>query len=94
VTLYINHEALNKISSTLTDAGVTLEAASASVPKGVDGGNATPAILGILAHLTDNAGQLVVAVNAVGSAIDSANNSYLGQDEQAAEMLETAMETE
>lgn len=94
MTLYINHEALNKISTSLSDAGSTLESAGGSVPTSVDGGTGTPAILGILAKLVDNTGQLVVAVNAVGAAIASANNSYLGRDEQAAEMLENAMETE
>ncbi|GAB7068627.1 hypothetical protein H7J06_29715 [Mycobacterium hodleri] len=93
MTLYINHEALNKISTSLSDAGSSLESAGGSVPTSVDGGTGTPAILGILAKLVDNTGQLVVAVNAVGAAIASANNSYLGRDEQAAEMLENAMET-
>ncbi len=94
MTLYINHEALNKISTSLSDAGSSLESAGGSVPPtSVDGGTGTPAILGILAKLVDNTGQLVVAVNAVGAAIASANNSYLGRDEQAAEMLENAMET-
>jgi len=94
LTLYITDESLTKIAASLTDAGTVLESASASVPTSVDGGSGAPAILGILARLVDNTGQLVVGVNAVGAAIVSANNSYLGRDEEAAEMLENAMETE
>jgi hypothetical protein len=93
-TLYINHESLNRISSSLSDAGSALDSAGDSVPTSIDGGTGTPAILGILAKLVDNTGQLVVAVNAVGAAIASANSRYLGHDEQAAEAIENAMETE
>lgn len=93
-TLYINHESLMKISTSLTDAGSTLDSAGGSVPTSIDGGTGTPAILGILTKLVDNTGQLVVAVNAVGAAIDSANSRYLGHDEQTAEAIENVMETD
>ncbi|WP_102145304.1 hypothetical protein [Mycobacterium hubeiense] len=93
MTLYINHESLAKISQSLSNAGNDLDSASGSAPTSVDGGVGTPAILGILAKLTDNTGQLVVAVKAVGGAVASANASYLGQDEAGAEALEQAMET-
>ncbi|MFS0895956.1 hypothetical protein [Mycolicibacterium litorale] len=92
MTMYINHDALVNISRSLSDAGENLDAANATAPKSVDAGTGTPAILGIMAHLADNAGQLVVAVKAVSDAITSANRRYFGQDEELAESLEQAME--
>lgn len=94
MTTYINHDALITISRSLADAGENLDGANATAPTTVDGGNATPAILGIMAHLADNAGQLVVAVKSVSEAITSADRRYLGQDEELAEALEQAMETD
>lgn len=93
MTLYINHETLDKISQSLSNAGADLDSASASAPTPVDGGWGTPAITGILAQLTDNAGQLVVAVKAVADGIASASASYRGQDGAGAEALETSMRT-
>jgi hypothetical protein len=93
-TLYINHESLKKIATSLSEAGGALDSAGDSAPSSVDGGTGTPAILGILAKLVDNTGQLVVGVDAVGAAIASANSRYLGDDEQAAEAIEDVMETE
>lgn len=93
-TLYINHESLKKIATSLSDAGSALDSAGESVPTSIDGGAGAPAILGIMAKLVDNTGQLVVAVNAVGAAIASANSQYLGHDEQAAEAIENVMEAE
>ena len=66
MTLYLNHDALEGISQSLSNAGADLDNASGSAPASVDGGSGTPAILGILGKLVDNAGQLVVAVKAVG----------------------------
>ncbi|MCV7363098.1 hypothetical protein [Mycolicibacterium neworleansense] len=93
MTLYINHESLDKISQSLSSASSDLDSASASAPASVDGGLGTPAILGILAQLTDNAGQLVIAVKAVANGVASASASYRGQDEAGAEALNEAMQT-
>ncbi|OBG86750.1 hypothetical protein A5699_20760 [Mycobacterium sp. E802] len=94
MTLYVNHESLNKISQSLARASADLDSTSASAPTSVDGGWGTPAILGILAQLTDNAGQLVVAVKAVADGVASASASYLSHDEAGAEALDEAMRPE
>lgn len=91
MTIFIDHDALNNISRSLSDAGENLDCANATAPASVDAGNGTPAILGIMPHLADNAGQLVVAVKAVSEAITSANQLYLGKDEELAESLEQTM---
>lgn len=93
MTLYVNHESLNKISQSLARAGADLDGASASAPRSVDGGWGTPAILGILAQLTENAGELVIAVKAVADGVASASASYLKHDEAGAEALNEAMQT-
>ncbi|STZ74602.1 Uncharacterised protein [Mycolicibacterium fortuitum] len=94
MTLYVNHESLNKISQSLSNAGADLDSASASAPASVDGGWGTPAIMGILAQLTDNTGQLVIAVKAVADGVASASASYLRHDEAGAEALNAAMRPE
>jgi hypothetical protein len=93
VTFYVNHESLNKISASLSSAATDLDGASASAPTFVDGGWGTPAILGILAQLTENAGQLVVAVKAVANGVATASASYLAQDGAGADALNDAMQT-
>lgn len=85
MTLEVDHHALDRISQTLTNAGTDLDGASVSAPTSVDGGLGTPAILGILARLVDNAGQLVVAVKAAGGAVASANARFREIDEPAAD---------
>ena len=91
MTLYVDHESLTRISEALSAASTDLDTASLSAPTSVDGGWGTPAILGILAHLAENAGQLVVAVRAVADGVASANARYRGQDEVGAEALTEAM---
>lgn len=93
MTLSLNHDALDNISRSLADAGNDLDSASTSIPTSVDGGCGTPAILGILAKLVDNTGQLVVGVKAVSDAVASANTSYLQQDGTSAESVQSAMGT-
>ncbi|MGV9799101.1 hypothetical protein ACWDTP_13710 [Mycobacterium sp. NPDC003449] len=93
MTLHVDPDALDKISQSMTSAGINLDSASASAPTSVDGGYGTPAILGILAKLVDNTGQLVVAVKAVGDAVATASTSYRNQDEVGAEAVKKAMGT-
>jgi hypothetical protein len=50
--------------------------------------------MGILAQLTDNTGQLVIAVKAVADGVASASASYLRHDEAGAEALNAAMRPE
>ncbi|MCV7431994.1 hypothetical protein [Mycolicibacterium bacteremicum] len=88
MTLAFNHDALANISRSLADAGISLDDAGNSMPSAVDGGCGTPAILGILAKLADNTGQLVVGVKAVSEAVAKANTAYLEQDATAAESVQ------
>ena len=87
MTLFVDHEALESISRGLRNACTDLDSASSTAPSGVDGGVCTPAILGILAHLLDAAGQFVVALAASSSAVADANAGYKGQDDENADQL-------
>ncbi|WKG05094.1 hypothetical protein [Mycolicibacterium sp. HK-90] len=91
--LHVDPDALDKISRSMASAGTNLDSASSSTPTSIDGGCGTPAILGILAKLVDDTGQLAVAVKAVGDGVASASTSYRGQDEAAADSLNHAMWT-
>lgn len=91
MTLSVDHESLEKISRSLAAAGADLDDASDSAPTSIDGGYGTPAILGIMAKLAHDTGQLVVAVKAVADAVALASNSYRDQDGATAEELRRAM---
>lgn len=91
MTLYVDHDALDGISRSLSTAGAELDGAGASAPTSVDAGLGTPAVLGILAHFAENAGQLVVAVKAAGEAVATANTGYRELDETTAESQNTAV---
>ncbi|MGV0808028.1 hypothetical protein [Mycolicibacterium setense] len=93
MTLHVDPDALDKISRSMSNTGTDLDSAGASTPTSVDGGCGTPAILGILAKLTENTGQLAVAVKAVGDGVASASARYRGQDEAAADTVNKAMWT-
>lgn len=93
MTLAFNHNALENISRSLADAGTNLDGAGDSIPAAVDGGCGTPAILGIMAKLVDNTGQLAVGVKAVSDAVASANSNYREQDATSAEAVQNAMGT-
>ncbi|MCV7068247.1 hypothetical protein H7H51_25610 [Mycolicibacterium farcinogenes] len=86
-------EALDKISRSMASTGADLDSAAASAPTSVDGGCATPAILGILGKLMGDTGQLVLAVEAVGDAVASAGAAYRGQDEASADTVNKALWT-
>ena len=91
MTLAFNHDVLDTISRSLDDAGSSLDKVGHTVPATVDGGSGTPAILGIMAKLVENSGQLVVGVKAVSEAVEKANTGYLQQDAASAEDLQNAM---
>lgn len=93
MTLAFNHDVLETISRSLDDAGSDLDDVGLTVPTTVDGGCGTPAILGIMAKLVENSGQLVVGVKAVSAAVEKANTGYLQQDAGSAEDLQNAMGT-
>lgn len=87
MTLFVDHDALDSISRVLADAGREVDGAGATVPSGVDGGVGSPALLGILAHLSDAAGQFAVGLTATSGAVAQANTSYRGQDDENADQL-------
>jgi hypothetical protein len=80
MTLYVDHDALQGIARALDQAGADLDATSTSAPGDVDAGEGTAAILGILARMTEDAGELVVGLSAAGSAVTQANAAYTTQD--------------
>lgn len=71
---------IDGIARTLRDASSDLDAVGNSVPPTPDAGDATPAIAAILAQLSDNAGQLVLGLVAVGDTVSSASTRYAEDD--------------
>lgn len=78
---------LDGIASTLRKTSADVDALGNSVPVAPDAGLGTPAIIGILARLVDNAGQLVVGTAAAGDDVATAAREYQDIDAQAREDL-------
>lgn len=81
---------LDGIASTLRNASADVDALGSSVPGTPDAGLGTAAVAGILAHLTANAGQLVVGAGAAGDEVADAARKYQELDAQAREDLHNA----
>jgi uncharacterized protein YukE len=80
MTLYVDHHALDGIARALDQAGADLDATSTSVPGDVDAGEGAAAIHGILARMTEDAGELVTGLSAASAAVTQANTAYTTQD--------------
>ncbi|RVW08233.1 hypothetical protein EGT67_17670 [Prescottella agglutinans] len=87
MTLFVDSDALDRIASTLAAAGSEIDGVATSAPSGVDAGDATAALLGILAKLTENAAQLVDALTAASVAVAQANARYREQDVASADAM-------
>ena len=87
MTLYVDHATLDSISLNLQEASNQLDSLSGALPGSVDAGDATPAIVGILAKLAENAGQLVVALAAAAAAVGDANAEYRQRDAETVDQL-------
>ncbi|RVW05985.1 hypothetical protein [Rhodococcus spongiicola] len=85
MTLFVDNDALDGIASDLAGVGSRIDSVAASVPVTVEAGDATPAVLGILARLTENAAELVEALMAASAAVAQANASYREQDVASAD---------
>lgn len=73
---------LDGIASTLRRTSAEVDAVGNSVPAAPDAGDGTPAIVGIMARLVDNAGQLVIGAAAAAEAVAKGNSRY--QENEAA----------
>ena len=87
MTLFVDHAALDSISRVLASAGADVDSSGATAPSAVDGGDANAALFGIMAHLTEAAGQLVDGLTATSGAVTQANETYKGQDDVNADSL-------
>ncbi|MFC0112852.1 hypothetical protein [Kibdelosporangium aridum] len=81
---------LDGIASTLRRASMDVDALGNSVPAAPDGGDGTPAVLGIVARLVDNAGQLVIGAAAAAEAVAKGNALYQGNESETAAKLHGA----
>lgn len=87
MTLHVDTKALDGIASSLGSAGQDLDGSGTTVPSGVDAGDATAAVLGILSRLVQDAGQMVVGLAAASDAVTDANAKYRTQDAEMADDL-------
>lgn len=92
MSLFVDSDALDGIATTLAAAGTDIDSVAATVPSAVEAGDATAALLGILAQLTENAAQLVDALTAASAAVTQANASYREQDVASADAATAAWE--
>ncbi|MFD1811795.1 hypothetical protein [Rhodococcus gannanensis] len=90
VTLYVDPVALESISSLLSESSAALDGLGSSAPGAISAGDATPALMGIIARLAANAGNLVVDLAAAGDAVRETNQSYREQDAESADALDSA----
>jgi hypothetical protein len=90
MSLYVDNDALDGIVGMLAASSAALDGAGESAPSAIDAGDAAPALLGIMARLAENAGQLVVALAAASEAVGVANARYREQDVATADSLDTA----
>lgn len=90
MTLYVDRQALDGIAKALAHAGAALDATSTSAPGDVDAGDGTAAILGIMAKMTEDAGELVTGLSAASTAVTQANTAYTTQDVATADATNSA----
>ncbi|MFC7449670.1 hypothetical protein [Rhodococcus daqingensis] len=90
MTLFVDSTALEGIVESFARSSADLDAVGSSVPAAIDAGDATAALMGIMARLTEDAGQLVVALAAASEAVAEANARYREQDVATADGFNTA----
>lgn len=79
--------ALDAIARKLGQAGDQLDSAGRSAPKAPDAGEVTALIGGVLAHLSDGAGNLVVGLKEAGDRVRQSREAYQSQDAAAGRHL-------
>lgn len=87
----VDHDALDTISKTLTDASESLDRVGKSVPGTPDAGMATPVITAVLAHMVDNASALVLGLAGAGDDVTESNQTYQEHDATAGDDLRKAI---
>ncbi len=87
MSLYVDHAALDEIAAICSTASRTVGEVAETVPLSVDAGDATAVVLGIVALLMANGGDLVAALSSTSNVVEEANAAYrTGNDELAAEL--------
>lgn len=86
----VDQGVLEGIAKTFHDASTDLDALGKSVPDAQDAGDGTPAVIGILAHLVENASSLVLGMAGAGDDVTEVNKTYEEQDAAASEELRKA----
>lgn len=74
---------LDGITDRLRNASTDLDGVGKTLPESPDAGDATAAIAAILAQLSDNAGQLVIGLEAAATMVSDAKDRYVADDEAA-----------
>ncbi|WP_218721997.1 hypothetical protein [Nocardia sp. MH4] len=85
--LYIDFNALETISRTLTTSSTELDGTSEKTPASFDAGSVNPSALAILSVLLESAGNLVLGMGASASAVTDAATKYKEQDDTTADEL-------
>ncbi|MFD3461591.1 hypothetical protein ACFV24_07695 [Nocardia fluminea] len=85
--LYIDQNALDTISKTLTKSSTELDGTSDKTPASIDAGIVTPSVLAILSVILESAGNLVLGMGASGSAVSEAATTYKEQDDTTADAI-------
>ena len=78
------------LSRTLTDASESLDTVGRSVPGTPDAGMATPIVTAVLAHMVDNASELMLGLAGAGDDVTEANQTYQENDAAARDELRKA----
>ncbi|MEC3977960.1 hypothetical protein [Amycolatopsis sp. H20-H5] len=81
---------MDGIASTLRHTSSAVDGLGNSVPGTPDAGDGTPAIIGIMARLVDNAGQLVIGTAAAGDAVIEGKGAYQQNEASAANDVRNA----
>jgi hypothetical protein len=87
VSLRVDPAALDRIATTLSEAGYALDESGSTTPGSVDAGAATPTVLGIMARLLEDSGQLAVALAGAGEAVAASSAAYRAQELATADSL-------
>jgi len=87
VSLYVDHESLDEIASISASASTEVDATGETAPQSFDAGDATPAVLGILALLMGNASEFVAALASTHEVVVQVNAAYRDRDNECAAEL-------
>lgn len=81
--MYVDLAVLGRIADALDRGADDLEDLAGSVPRGVDAGMMTGVISGMLAHVTDSAGNVSASMSGSGALVRQCRTYYQGADASA-----------